>query len=127
MNGIGQTLLIIGGLLAIGGGLREIRGLSRMRRSGIHAEGMVLRHEITGHEDNSTTYAPVVAYHDERGNPREFRSRLTSSARNPAEGSRVRVVYLPGRPDTLSYKVTTLSLLFGVGIAFLVVAAFWLR
>ncbi|MFI9645247.1 DUF3592 domain-containing protein [Streptomyces sp. NPDC052040] len=129
MSGLGETILVAGGLLAVGGGLRESWVLWRMRRSGVRADGVVLRHEVTGHNDGHATYAPVVAYDDEHGSRREFRSRLSGSGRKPAEGSRVRVVHLPGRPetarlDTLHYKVTALSLLFGVGAVFLAVALY---
>jgi hypothetical protein len=122
-----QVLLVLAGLITAGCGMREVRTLSRMRRFGFHSTGIVLRHEITGHRDTSTMYAPVVGFCDEYGARREFRSRVSSTSRRPPVGSPVGVVHLPGRPetarmDTAGYRIAVLALAFGAGTAFLVVA-----
>ncbi len=122
-----QVLLVLAGLVTVGCGMWEVRTLSRMRRFGFRSAGSVLRHEITGHRDTRAMYAPVVGFCDEYGARREFRSRLSSTSRRPPVGSPVRVVHLPGRPetarmDTGGYRIAVLALAFGVGAAFLVVA-----
>ncbi|MEU4266488.1 DUF3592 domain-containing protein [Streptomyces sp. NPDC026092] len=127
MDSSWQILLLLAGLVCVAGGLREVRTQTRMRRSGVRSEGAALRHEVTSREGNSRVYSPVVGFRDEHGTHREFTSDLSGSPRSPREGVRVRVVHLPGRPetarlDTVAYKVTVLALAFGVGAVFLTVA-----
>ncbi|MGW2013337.1 DUF3592 domain-containing protein [Streptomyces sp. NPDC001927] len=127
MDSSWQILLVLAGLVCVAGGVREARTQVRMRRSGVRSEGVVLRHEVTSREGNSRVYSPVVGFRDEHGTHREFTSDLSGSPRSPREGARVRVVHLPGRPetarlDTVAYKVTVLALAFGVGAVFLTVA-----
>jgi hypothetical protein len=146
------VVVVIFGLLAVGAGLREARRQWRMRRSGLHATGVVLRYEMTqrargaernrsrviiGSTDYSDSqlgespafYAPVIEFTDEDGTRREFRGKVSSSNRKLPEGSQVPVTYLPGRPetamlDTLGYKAALLVFPLGVGAVF-IAAGLW--
>ena len=123
-----SAVLIVLGVLALVGGVREIRTQRAMRRTGIHAIGIVLRHVIYDSRDLDSpgpTYAPVVRFQDEHGRFCEFESRVRTSRQRPAVGQNVAVVHPPGRPgsallDTVGRKALDLFLAFGCGLVFLV-------
>lgn len=122
--------LIIGGVLALLGGVLEVRTRARMRRDGLRLVGTVQRHHAYRSRDTDSpgpTYAPVVRYQDERGQIREFESKVRTSVRRPSVGQQVPVIYLPGRPesarlDTAGRNALSLFLTFGIGTVLLAVA-----
>ncbi|MER5339339.1 DUF3592 domain-containing protein [Streptomyces mirabilis] len=129
MSVLWQSILVLGGLLLIGLGVREVWTQRRMRRFGVRVEGVVLRIQPTyrAGQFSEQSYAPVISFPDEGGVSREFMSTM-SGTRKPAVGTRVPVVHLPGCPgtarlDTLGYKASVLAFSFGVGVLFLAAGA----
>ena len=128
MGGFWFVMLCLGGLFCLGFGVREVRGQARLRRIGVHGEGVVVRHDVRASE-GGRTYTPVVAFTDERGTHREIRGRVSGTRRPAAVGTRVPVVYLPDRPqaarlDTRGERLGSVGICFGMGLVFIAVAVF---
>ncbi|MFJ6895177.1 DUF3592 domain-containing protein [Streptomyces hokutonensis] len=127
MSVLWQSVLVLGGLLLIGLGVKEARTQRRMRRFGARVEGVVVRlqESYIGGEFSEKAYIPVIRFPDEHGVSREFLSTVRST-RKPVLGARVPVVHLPGSPgtarlDTLGHKASALAFSFGVGVLFLAI------
>jgi Protein of unknown function (DUF3592) len=123
-----RVLFVLIGLAVVGAGVHEAWMLARLRRHGVSAVGLVVRHRVR-RSGRSTTYAPVVSFTDDHGVPREITGSLGGSSPKPAAGSEVPVRYLPDRPekaqiDLTWYKTVGLALLFGVGGVFVLVPLF---
>jgi len=124
-----QVALIVAGVFLYGAGLWEVRNQARMRRSGVRADGVVVRYKAGARsvDDTQPAYYPVIGFRDEYGIRHEFTSKVSGSSRRLPPGSPVRIVYLPGRPETarpatIGYRVSALAFSFGVGTLFLVIA-----
>ncbi|MFE9601415.1 DUF3592 domain-containing protein [Streptomyces hokutonensis] len=127
MSVLWQSILVLGGLLLIGLGVREAWTQRRMGCFGVRVEGVVVRLQEAGRggDFKERTYAPVIRFPDEHGVAREFVSTVRGT-RKPEVGIRVPVVHLPGSPgtarlDTLGHKASALAISFGVGVLFLAV------
>ncbi|MFF2520215.1 DUF3592 domain-containing protein [Streptomyces sp. NPDC058086] len=118
---IGVGLCVLAGLLCVGGGVREVRLQARLRRYGVHAEGVVMDQEQAPSDDFST---PVIEFADQQGRPVRFRPAATGTGLGLDLGAHVPVVYLPEQPEsarvsTRKHRRSRVVGLFTGGVLFL--------
>ncbi|MGW0212153.1 DUF3592 domain-containing protein [Streptomyces sp. NPDC003233] len=94
---IGVGLCVFAGLLCLWGGVREVRLQSRLHRSGVHAEGVVVDQEQAPSDDFLT---PVIEFTDRQSRPVRFRPAATGTGLGLDLGAHVPVVYLPEQPES---------------------------
>ncbi|MFF7019925.1 DUF3592 domain-containing protein [Streptomyces klenkii] len=93
----GGVLCALAGLVCLWAGVREWRLLSRLRRYGVHAEGVVVGRERLASDD---PWTPVIEYADGQGLRTRFRPQVTGTGLGLDIGAHVPVVYLPEQPET---------------------------
>ncbi|MGW4563366.1 DUF3592 domain-containing protein [Streptomyces sp. NPDC004561] len=123
---IGFVLTVSASLLCLWGGVREARLQARLRRHGVHAEGVVVEQEPAPADDCPT---PVIEFTDRQGRPVRFTPVATGSRMGMDLGTRVPVVYLPEQPEnarvsTRKHRRSHIGLFAG-GVIFLG-AAVWI-
>ncbi|MFJ9821580.1 DUF3592 domain-containing protein [Streptomyces sp. NPDC101151] len=94
---IGVGLCVCAGLLCLWGGVREVRLQARLRRYGVHAEGVVVDQEQAPSDDFLT---PVIEFTDRQGRPVGFRPVATGTGLGLDLGAHVPVVHLPEQPES---------------------------
>ncbi|MBT0768608.1 DUF3592 domain-containing protein [Kineosporia sp. J2-2] len=123
---IEAIVLVSLGLLPIGIGVWEIRMLWSLHHSGVRCTGTVVDLERRFKGGSGLTFAPVVEFVDDRGQPRRFTSHLASGPAMYEVGDQVPVTYLPGRADkarltSVRHTLTTLLTAFVVGAVFVAI------
>ena len=104
---------LVGGLFALGAGVRQARQVPLWRRGGVRAPGSVTRiHQEWNAEENVWVYAPVVAFRDEHGIGHEFTTGTMTTWTSHERGQPVTVLYPPGRPEAARLKSGTHSALW---------------
>ncbi|MFF4403303.1 DUF3592 domain-containing protein [Streptomyces sp. NPDC001404] len=93
---IGFVLAVLAGLLCLWGGVREARLQARVRRYGVHAEGVVVDQGLAPSDDYLT---PVIEFTDQQGRPVRFTPVATGKRMGVDLGAQVPVVYLPEHPE----------------------------
>ncbi|WP_369387444.1 DUF3592 domain-containing protein [Streptomyces sp. CG1] len=122
----GFVLAVLAGLLCLWGGVREARLQARLRRYGVHAEGVVVDQYLAPSDDFDLT--PVIEFTDRQGRPVRFTPVATGKRTGMDLGTHVPVVYLPERPENARVftrrhlRPTVISLLTG-SVLFLGAAA----
>ncbi|MFD4139207.1 MULTISPECIES: DUF3592 domain-containing protein [unclassified Streptomyces] len=113
---IGFVLAVLASLLCLWGGVREARLQARLRRYGVHAEGVVVDQELAPSDDYLT---PVIEFTDRQGRPVRFTPVATGTRMGMDVGTHVPVVYLPEHPENARVftrkhlRPTVISLLTG--------------
>jgi hypothetical protein len=87
-------------VLLFGAGLRDAVVVRRLRRHGTRTWGVVVDNVRVNSSDSGPTWAPVVAFADQRGYRVEFTPRMRGSGLGLATGRQVPVVYLAHDPQT---------------------------
>ncbi|MFJ6604986.1 DUF3592 domain-containing protein [Streptomyces lydicus] len=93
---IGFVLAVLASLLCLWGGVREARLQARLRRYGVHTEGLVVDQKMAPADDYLT---PVIEFTDRQGRPVRFTPVATGSRMRMDLGTHVPVVYLPEQPE----------------------------
>ncbi|MFF4403311.1 DUF3592 domain-containing protein [Streptomyces sp. NPDC001262] len=93
---IGVGLCVFAGLLCLWGGVREVRLQARLRRHGVHTEGVVVDQKQAPSDDFLT---PVIEFTDRQGRPVRFRPAATGTGLGLDLGAHVPVAYLPEQPE----------------------------
>lgn len=93
----GVGLCALAGWACLWAGVRECRLQGRLRRYGVHAEGVVVDRQRLSSDD---PWAPVIEFADRQGRRTRFQPRATGAGLELDVGAHVPVVYLPERPDT---------------------------
>ncbi|MGW7530244.1 DUF3592 domain-containing protein [Streptomyces sp. NPDC054783] len=93
---IGFVLAVSASLLCLWGGVREARLQARLRRYGVHTEGVVVDQEMVTGDDFLT---PVIEFTDRQGRPVRFTPVSRGSRMGMDLGTHVPVVYLPEQPE----------------------------
>ncbi|MFB8181069.1 DUF3592 domain-containing protein [Streptomyces sp. NPDC055966] len=112
----GFALAVLAGLLSLWGGVREARLQARLRRYGVHAEGLVVDQYLAPSDDYST---PVIEFTDRQGRPVRFTPVATGTRMGMELGTQVPVVYPPEHPENARVftrkhlRPTVISLLTG--------------
>ncbi|MDH6220444.1 DUF3592 domain-containing protein [Streptomyces pseudovenezuelae] len=88
------------GLLLFTVAVRDAVLIRRLRRHGIRTRGVVVDNVRVDGRDSGPTWAPVIAFADQRGYRVEFTSRMRGSGMGLATGREVPVVYLAHNPQT---------------------------
>ncbi|MFH9244058.1 DUF3592 domain-containing protein [Streptomyces lydicus] len=89
---IGFVLAVSASLLCLWGGVRE----ARLRRYGVHTEGLVVDQKVAPADDYLT---PVIEFTDRQGRPIRFTPVATGSRMRMDLGTHVPVVHLPEQPE----------------------------
>ncbi|MET8021888.1 DUF3592 domain-containing protein [Streptomyces decoyicus] len=119
------VLFIIIGFVGFGYAIREFALQRRLRREGVRAEGVVVRHR-SSRSNEGTVYFAVVNFVDAQGSPHEFEGKASGVKGLPL-GGQAPVLYLPSAPQTAridlsSMRGTTLGLPLVAGAGFMVCA-----
>ncbi|OLZ70511.1 hypothetical protein AV521_15435 [Streptomyces sp. IMTB 2501] len=93
---IGFVLAVSASLLCLWGGVREARLQARLRRYGVHAEGVVVDQKLAPADDCLT---PVIEFTDRQGRPVRFTPVATGKRMGMDLGTHVPVVHLPEHPE----------------------------
>ncbi|MDC7341006.1 DUF3592 domain-containing protein [Streptomyces lydicus] len=93
---IGFVLAVLASLLCLWGGVREARLQARLRRYGVHTEGLVVDQKMAPADDHLT---PVIEFTDRQGRPVRFTPVATGSRMGMDLGTHVPVAYLPEQPE----------------------------
>lgn len=93
-----KYLCLAGGALLLAGAAMSYQGSKQFIDSALSTSGVVVE-LLERRGQDSTTYAPVVAFIDTDEQARSFTSGLSSSPAAYAVGERVGVLYLPGQAD----------------------------
>jgi hypothetical protein len=80
--------------------LRDGAVVRRLRRHGIRTRGVVVDNVRVHDHRSGPTWAPVIAFADQRGYRVEFTTRIRGVGMGLATGREVPVVYLPHNPQT---------------------------
>ncbi|MFJ6748060.1 MULTISPECIES: DUF3592 domain-containing protein [unclassified Streptomyces] len=125
----GQLVAVLLGLMAMGVAVREVAMHRRLRRVGIHVQGVVVRHEVHSSGESRSRHA-VVNFVDADGAPHEYRSALSGTGKLPV-GRQVPMIYLPGAPkkariDISSRRRAAIAIPAGFGMVFTAVGILWL-
>ena len=88
------VLLLVGAALLIGGGIWFDRQVAFLHAA-VEASGVVLRNEESDDADSNTSYHPVIAFTDRRGEQATFRDSVGTSPPMYATGDKVKVFYAP--------------------------------
>ncbi|GGU56603.1 hypothetical protein GCM10010211_21860 [Streptomyces albospinus] len=94
---IGSVPAVSAGLLCLWGGVREARLQVRLRRYGVHTEGVVVDQFLAPSDDFDVT--PVIEFTDRQGRPVRFTPVATGKRFGIDLGTRVPVVYPPEHPE----------------------------
>ncbi|MER5932388.1 DUF3592 domain-containing protein [Streptomyces sp. NPDC002054] len=94
---VGVGLCVMAGLLCLWGGVREARLQARLRRYGVHTEGVVVDQEQAPSDDFLT---PVIEFTDQQGRPVRFQPAARGTGLGLDLGTQVPVVHLPEQPET---------------------------
>ena len=114
---IGFVLSVLASLLCLWGGVREAWLQARLRRYGVHAEGVVVDQYLAPSDDVSLT--PVIEFTDRQGRPVRFTPVATGKRTGIDLGTHVPVVYLAEHPENARVftrkhlRPTVVSLLTG--------------
>ncbi|OEU96334.1 DUF3592 domain-containing protein [Streptomyces oceani] len=119
-------LFLLTSPVIIGVGFREVVNQRRLLRGGVRTNGLVVRHRAS-YSQGTPSYFAVVSFHDAKGERHEFEASF-SGVRGLPVGGPAPVLYLPGDPkggqlDLTSKRRGSVLLIFGVGIAWLVIPA----
>ncbi|MEW2626284.1 DUF3592 domain-containing protein [Streptomyces sp. NPDC048106] len=126
-NLIGIALCGAVGVLVLVTGLRESVVVWRLRRHGIRTWGMVVDNVRVDRRDSGPSWAPVIAFADQRGYRVEFTTRMRGGGMGLATGRQVPVVYPAHNPQAARVSMwrhtvgPVLFMLF-VGLVFLAIA-----
>ncbi|MCF3132766.1 DUF3592 domain-containing protein [Streptomyces olivochromogenes] len=93
---IGFVPAVLASLLCLWGGVREARLQVRLRRYGVHTEGVVVDQKLGAADDYLT---PVIEFTDRQGRPVRFTPVATGSRMGMDLGTHAPVVYLPEQPE----------------------------
>ncbi|MEU6465922.1 DUF3592 domain-containing protein [Streptomyces sp. NPDC046976] len=96
---IGIALCGAIGVLLLGVALRETVVVWRLRRHGIRVWGVVVDNVRVQKRDSGPTWAPVIAFADQRGYRVEFTTKMRGSGMSLPTGRQVPVVYLSYDPQ----------------------------
>ena len=128
MNGfIGIAICGAAAVLLFGVGLRDFLVMRRLRRHGISTWGVVVDNVRVRSHDSGPSWAPVIAFTDQRGYRVEFTTQMRGSGMGLATGRQVPVVYMADNPQVARVSMwrhtvgPVLFVLLG-GLAFLGVA-----
>ncbi|AJC53150.1 MULTISPECIES: DUF3592 domain-containing protein [Streptomyces] len=94
---IGFVLAVSASLLCLWGGAREARLQARLRRHGVHTEGVVVDQYLAPSDDFDVT--PVIEFTDRQGRPVRFTPVATGKRFGMDLGTHVPVVYPPEHPQ----------------------------
>ncbi|MCX5008832.1 DUF3592 domain-containing protein [Streptomyces sp. NBC_00638] len=107
------------GVLFLSFGVYGLRRASALRRTGVTAEGRIVRHDVSRGDEGARYHHPVAAWTTRDGRACEYASRLgRGSVRGGfGVGSRVTVQYDPEDPRRFAiqgWDATTVDLVFTV-------------
>lgn len=94
------------------GGIYGFFGNRRLVRKGLRADAEVVDLHVSRDEEGGRVYYPVVRFRTAGGQEVEARTRVGGSPPQARPGDQVRVIYQPGRPQTVS-----LDTIIGRGVA----------
>lgn len=118
---LGLGLCIVAGLLSWWAAVHEGRHQSRLRRHGVHAEGLVVDRERRFSDE---PWVPVIEFTDEKGQRARFKPAAQGTGLGFDVGTYVPVVHRPGEPGsarvfTRKHRVEPLVLLWFAGTVFI--------
>jgi hypothetical protein len=87
-------------VLLFGFGLRDAVLVRRLRRQGMRTWGVVVDNVRVNNGESGPTWAPVIAFADQRGHRVEFTPRMRGGGMGLPTGRQVPVVYLAHDPQT---------------------------
>ncbi|GAA0345329.1 DUF3592 domain-containing protein [Streptomyces blastmyceticus] len=107
------------GVISLSFGVYGLRRAAALRRTGVTAQGRIVRHEVSRSDEGATFHHPVAAWTTRDGRECEYSSRFGrgSVAGHFGVGSLVMVQYDPEDPRRFAiqgWDVTTVDLLFTV-------------
>ena len=100
MRGVGGGMLVFMGVLFLLIGLASGSRADEVAVNGVRAQGEVIAHQrsTSTTRGSGRSYFPIVAFRDQTGQQRSFRSKVATPSGRFDIGEEVDVLYLPDNP-----------------------------